>query len=232
MFSDSPHDMSLPALVEACIRELRKFRRGEPSNDRYSLELFYRALMQHNALAWEAVQQCFSESMYYWLRCHPLRDVACRFESEENYVAQGFTRFWQATTDNQDIAFPALGAALKYLRVSLNAVIIDTLRAYARSGVVALPTGDGTGIPASEDHYDTGELWQVIRRLLPDERQRRVAYLLYHCGLKPREIVQFCGQEFDDVQEIYRLRRNIIDRLRRNADLLRNRFGDDISDEW
>jgi hypothetical protein len=56
--------------------------------------------------------------------------------------------------------------------------------------------------------------------MLPNERERRLVYLLYHCGLKPREIVRFCPQEWSEVQEIYRLRRNIIERLQHQADRL------------
>jgi hypothetical protein len=105
------------------------------------------------------------------------------------------------------------------------------LRSYARANVVALPTSDEAGEPSHEDHYESGELWQIIGHLLPDERQRRVAYLLYHCGLKPREIVHFCHLEFDDVQEIYHIRRNIVDRLRRNADYLHKRLDYDATAE-
>ena len=113
MFSDSLHAMSVPALVEGCMRELHKHRHGEPSNDQYGLELFHRALMQRNSSAWEAVQQCFNESMRRWMHSHPLRKVACSFDSEENYEAQAFARFWQATVGNQEIRFRTLGAALR-----------------------------------------------------------------------------------------------------------------------
>jgi hypothetical protein len=54
----------------------------------------------------------------------------------------------------------------------------------------------------------------------------RGRYLLFHCGLKAREIVQHCSNAFSDVHEIYRLRRNLIDRLTRNADLLHWKLGD------
>jgi hypothetical protein len=56
--------------------------------------------------------------------------------------------------------------------------------------------------------------------LIVDERERRLVFLLYGCGLKPREVVSRCPQEFSDVKEIYRLNTNIIDRLRRNRDRL------------
>ena len=60
--------------------------------------------------------------------------------------------------------------------------------------------------------------------MLPAGREQRLAYLLYHCGLKPREIVRFCPQEWSDIQEIYHLRRNLMERLLRNADQLRWRL--------
>ena len=60
--------------------------------------------------------------------------------------------------------------------------------------------------------------------MLPGEREQRLAYLLYHCGLKPREIVRFCPQEWSDVKEVYRMRRNIMERLLHHADQLRWRL--------
>ena len=228
MISNTLHNMNISALAEGTVKEIQKYKHWESSNEAYSLELLNRALKQKDSLAWEAVQLCFTDMMYQWLYCHPLQKVAYRFESKENYIVQGFARFWQAAANNEHITFPTLGAALKYMRISLHGAIVDTLRTYARSNIVALPADDEPGMFSYEDEYDTGELWQTIHHLLTDERQYRLAYLLYHCGLKPREIVQFCGQEFDDVQEIYRLRRNIVDRLRRNADLLCWRFDYDM----
>ena len=213
--------MSIPALAEHCKRELDKYRHGEASDEQYGLELFSRALLERDSLAWEAVQQCFNTMVLGWMRDHRLREIACHHDSEENYVAQAFSRFWLATAGNEEIKFQTLGAALRYLRASLYGVIIDTLRTYSRARVTALPENDDASGPQTEDRYDGGELWQVISKLLPEARDRRVAYLLYHCGLKPREIVHFCPQEFDDVHEIYAVRRNIIDRLRRNADIIR-----------
>ncbi len=54
------------------------------------------------------------------------------------------------------------------------------------------------------------ELWNVV---LPDERERRLAYLLYDCGLKPKEIVRLLPEEFKNRQEVHQLRRNILERL-------------------
>jgi len=69
-----------------------------------------------------------------------------------------------------------------------------------------------------EDQLDSNEIWEVLQTLLPSGRERRLAYLLYPCGLGPQEIVQCCSQEWSDAQEIYRLRRNIVERFLHHAD--------------
>src|SRR5215472_14897498 len=121
--------MSIPALVDRCSSEEDNYRRGKPSDEQYGMELFRRALQQRDPLAWEAVQQHFGETVLHWMRSHPLRKVICNFDSEENYVAQTFARFWQATVGRREISFKTLAAALQYLRASLNGTILDTLRA-------------------------------------------------------------------------------------------------------
>ena len=214
-------EMSLPELAAQCLRELGNYRRGEPCTDTYGLELLHRATIQDNQEAWSWVQHCFGGLVRGWLRRHPKREVACRLESEENYVAQAFERFWQATAFNQRVEFSTLAAALQYLRASLNGAILDMLRAYARPREVSLPGPGEPGEPLVEDSTDSSEVWDILHMILSNPREQRLAYLLFHCGLKPREIIRFCPQEWSDVQEIYRLRRNIMERLVRNADYLR-----------
>ncbi len=212
--------LSLSALVEQCRREIQAYRRGEPSNEAYGLELLHRAIMQGDQDAWAAVQQCLGGIVLGWLRGHPSREVAYRWESEESYVALAFERFWQATV-RQQVAFRTLAGALTYLRASLNGALLDTLRAYAWPREVPLLGPGAPGEPSFEDRPASLELWEILQRVLPSEREQRLAYLLYHCNLKPREIVRFCQEEWTDVQEIYRLRRNILGRLLRNANHLR-----------
>src|SRR5260370_38363195 len=214
-------EMSPPVLAAHCLGEIDNFRRGQPCTERYGLELFHRAIMLSDQEAWAWVQQCFAGLVQGWVRRHPKRVVACRLEGEENYVAQAFERFWQATASNQRVEFSTLAAALQYLRASLNGVILDTLRSYARPREIRLSE---SGEPHMEDVTSSSEVWDILKTLLSKPREVRLAYLLFHCGLKPREIVHFCLQEFDDVREVYCLLRTIIERLLRNADLLRWRL--------
>ena len=122
------------------------------------------------------------------------------------------------------MTFNTLAAALRYLRLSLNGVILDSLRANARSREVSLPEPGEPGEPYIEDVTSSSEVWEIVQAMLPDKREQRLAYLLFYCGLKAREIVRFLPQEWSDVHEIYRMRRCITERLLRNADKLRWRL--------
>jgi hypothetical protein len=220
-FSELPlHVMNISALADQCTSEIGKYRHGEPYHDRYCLELFRRALVQCDSPAWEVVQHVFNETMIGWMRSHPLREVACRFENEENYVAHAFTLFRKAIVGNQKAEIPTLAAALQYLRASLNAALLDTLRTCSWSKRKPLSEPDESGKPFVENRDAVRAVREVIRDLLPGEREQRLAYLLFHCGLCPREIVRLCPQEFSEIGEIHRLRRNIFERLLPNADRL------------
>jgi DNA-directed RNA polymerase specialized sigma24 family protein len=217
--------LDVSVLAQGCKIEMEKYRRGELSSDQYGVELLYRALVQRDDEAWNIFQQCFTEMMQRWMRSHRMYDLACRHDSEENYIAQAFTRFWVATALHQHIEFPSLAAALRYLRTSLSATILDALRAYARPKELPLLEDEEPEDPYANDD-NAHEVWEVVRGLLPNEREQRIAYLLFHCGLKPRQVLKYCPGEFSNVQEIYRIWHNVTDRLARNADLLRWRLGD------
>lgn len=180
-------------------------------------ELLHQALAQGNQDAWAELQQCLGETVRRWLHTHPSKEVAWSFESAEHYVGLAFERFRQAAIEGQG-AFETQASALVYLRASLNGTIRDSLRAYARPRAVPVPLPGVPSEPYFEDRTTSLELWEILQKELPSEREQRLAYMLYHCGLGPREIVQLCPQEWSDVQEIYRLRRNILEQLLRHTD--------------
>ena len=53
-----------------------------------------------------------------------------------------------------------------------------------------------------EDSTDSCEVWDILKTILANSIEQRLAYLLFHCGLKPREIMHFCPQEFSDVRNL------------------------------
>ena len=219
-------EMKLTTLTDLNTREPLPHWGKEALDDGYALDLLHRALVEHSDEAWSQLQDYFSQFIRRWLHSHPSRDVALLRDSEENYIAQTFSRFWYAV-HTQQLEFTTLPAALRYLRATLNGLLTDTLRCQLRlrAREVSLSEPGGYQEPLVEDTMDGQSIWKSIESMLCDERERRLAYLLYYCGLKPREIVEHCSHEFDDVKEIYRLNHNIIKRLQRNRDRLRLLLG-------
>ncbi|HEX4205690.1 MAG TPA: hypothetical protein VHZ51_16135 [Ktedonobacteraceae bacterium] len=215
-------EMSLSSLSERCIQEMRKYRSKEPSDDRYCLEVLRRAVIGKNDAAWAVLRQQFHESIRLWFARHPYREAALRHEtSEQSFIDDTFRRFWQAVGD-QALLFSSAAGVYSYLHMCLNCSIMDTLRAYARPKEESLFDGSRPDeLLLMEDAYHEDELWEVMKSVLPGERERRVAYLLFHCNLKPREIVRFCAREFQSEGEIYRLKRNIMERVSRNSDRIK-----------
>lgn len=213
--------LPLAWLLEQSRAELHRYRAKVCAEDTYTVELLRRALVEQSDDAWAALEQCFSETVRIWLRSHPSSDVALRRDSEENYIAQTFARFWYAVRD-QRLQFTTLPAALRYLHATLNGLLTDTLRSHLRQRVweAQMPEPGCPEEPGAEDALENEQLWEAIQGLLVNEREKRLFFLLYSCGLKPREVVMRCPQEFDDIQEIYRINTNIIERLRRNRDRL------------
>jgi DNA-directed RNA polymerase specialized sigma24 family protein len=220
--------MSLECLAERSLQEMQKYRRHEGSNDIYCLEIIRRAVMLRDNTAWIVLQHHFNENIRQWLNGHAYREVALRYETEQTYIDDAFRRFWQAVSD-QSLVFSTVAAALSYLRLCLHCAIMDTLRAFSRANIERLPDTGHPDEPQVEDSYHEEELWETIRSILSGERELRVAYLHFHCNLKPREIIRFCPGEFKNEEEIYRLKRNIMERILRNADKIRWRMGSNVA---
>jgi DNA-directed RNA polymerase specialized sigma24 family protein len=219
-----PKEMSLRELSILSTIELARYRRKEPSNDKYCLEIFRRAVVERNHDAWAVLQQQFNENVRLWIGRHPHKESALRHEDEQSYIDDTFARFWRAVSE-QRLTFSTLAAALNYLHLCLNCAIMDMLRAYSKSREEPIPDYGHPDEPPFEDVYLENELWEIVQGILPGEKERRVAYLHFHCNLKPREIIRYCPDEFSGEDEIYRLKRNIMERIMRNADKIRWKLG-------
>ena len=108
--------MSSWELAAYCLMEIEHYRLGEPYTDEFGFELLCRATIQGDQEARVWMQRCYSGIVLGWLYHHPCTTAACRLESEANYVAQSFERFWQATALSQNVEFTTLAAALQSTR--------------------------------------------------------------------------------------------------------------------
>src|SRR6266581_2118630 len=58
-----PKNMRLSALADRCMSEINKYRHGEASSDQYCLEIFRRAMLEHDDEAW---------TVRSWICCGPM----------------------------------------------------------------------------------------------------------------------------------------------------------------
>jgi hypothetical protein len=170
------------------------------------LELLRRTSIYGDLDAWAAFQQSLEETVLTWLHKYPGSEAVCELQREWHFVALAFEQLWQAAIQGQ-VSCDTLSDVLVFLRLSLNGAILETLRASKRPEAVSNIWQDG------EDDRVKNDLWDWIQARLPNKQEQRLAYLLYHCGLEPAEIVLCCPQEWSDVHEVVRLRRSVFEQL-------------------
>jgi hypothetical protein len=176
------------------------------------LELLRRASTHSDQEAWAVFLQRLEETVLTWLHDHPRSEAACRLQSERHFVALAFERLGQAVVQRQ-VACETLSGVLVYLRASLNGAILETLRVCLRPGAVSSPWPDG------EECTDSYEVWDRLQARLSNQREQRLAFLLYQCGLDPGEIVRCCPQEWNDINEVAHLRHSIVMQLMKRPEI-------------
>jgi len=234
----SLHSMPLVVVTHRCSEEIKNHYRGLQNDEQFCLEIFRRALIDGDNDAWAALREQFQPNILYWLRHHTRGREALEIDLEQNYVNDTFSRLWQWGHNqkanfnhlgefNSQKGFDSLPGALRFLHDCLHSLIMDRMRTLARQQAVPLRTTDSSIPSTSEAHVLRQELWSTIRATLSDTQEFRIIFLVYHEGLKPRQILQLCPDEFDDIKEVRRLMKNAMDRLRRHDVILRVLLGYD-----
>ena len=205
--------LTVSELAHRCGEETGRYLRGEAHSDRFCFELFRRAVVERDEAAWAAVLAQYRETLRHWL--------GGRQEDADDGVSAAFERFWRAVSPQKFARFASLPAILQYLKMCAHTVNIDRLRA-SRLTAMEQTLDDAPEMPAVDmieelvaSRVDATAFWQEVRRILVDERELRVIYFSYVIGLTPRAICERQAGEFPNVQEVYRLKRMALDRLRR-----------------
>jgi hypothetical protein len=211
----------LSAVAAACRAEGVKRQRGEPFTDVFGAELFRRAICDRDQAAWEAVSAQYQALLIGWARRHPTyRDARV---DPADVAVRALGRFWVAVGPERFRRFPEFAAVLQYLKMCVHAVLLDEVR--FQRGARTEPLGEGEIEGASvEDpavrEIEDWDLWRVTARVLPDQPSRLVVYLSYGVGMKPADIHRRYPQHYGGVADVYRVKRNAVDRLRRSPEML------------
>jgi DNA-directed RNA polymerase specialized sigma24 family protein len=220
-----PMQLSLPALVRRCATESNHFYHNRPYDARFAHELFRRALVERDEIAWEHVYTHYSPLVESWVR----RSGAFvgSGESSEFFVGAAFTKFWRAVSPERFATFPTLAALLAYLQLCTGSVVIDSVRAQSWAEMVAddvLPADQTPRVSADDqaiERVSRAEFWRYIDTQLHCDAERAVVLGSFVLGLKPGEICNQRPDLFAGVGDVYNIKRNVLSRLSRNPELRR-----------
>ena len=211
--------LSISELARRCADETLRFVRGEPRDDTYCFEIFARAVVSREDEAWAAIMAQYRGIILAYVGQHS--SAAAMRETDEFWVNRAFARFWSAVGPERFGQFPDLPALLKYLKLCVHSVLMDELRARRAQSVSLDEVPENTPGTNESEHALIGtmagqELWSAVISELQDETERVVAVLSFVRGMKPGEIYERHPRLYADVGDVYRIKRNIVERLRRS----------------
>jgi DNA-directed RNA polymerase specialized sigma24 family protein len=194
-------------------------------NNRERYEVFRHAIADRDDAALADVVAWYRPLLIAW--AHQKIDRIPIEESCADIADEAFARAWSALATTGLDTFPSLAAVLGYLRTCVSSVVVD--RARNQAGSARLLGRIETTPQASPEQtvlaeLDRAEIWSLINRHITTEQERIVVYESFALSLPPRTIVQRHSSIFDDVREVYRIKHNLFDRLRRD-DNLRELYG-------
>lgn len=202
--SVSPDLLTLTALDTACREETTHHRHGKPSDPRFCMEIFRRALLlaaQRDTngapvYADEAARSVLVSIYTDFIKAH-INRAATRTTALDDLVQQVWLRFWQAAS--KGLVFSSLEAALTYLNLATISTCIENnrrtriqRRSESLEQVVAA-LGDEALTDASADPFDQHIQQRFrtrCRELLTDPLEIQIFWMRHSMGLPPREIAR------------------------------------------
>lgn len=212
--------LTVQQLVDRIQAEAGSFGRGESRADQSSFELFRRAIAGRDQECWQALMSLYHDHVLHWC----LRSGA-GFGDGEEMAAAAWVKFWQSYTAEKFAgAAGSTSAVLGYLKLCSRSVVLDELRRRARFVPLEEGQHDAENGMEEQSHadiepIDAPSFWRLVDEHLRDERDRLIVHLTYELGLRPAEIQHRHPDLFPSIRDVYRITRNILDRLRRSSAL-------------
>ena len=214
--------LSLPALVRRCATESDHFYHNQPYDARFAHELFRRALVERDEIAWEHIYTHYSPLVESWIRRSGA--FSSSGESSEFFVGAAFTKFWRAISARFE-QFPTLASVLSYLQLCAGSVVIDSVRAQSWAEMLpeeAIPFGHAAQTSPDEEamkRVNCEEFWSYVATQLNSEAERVVVFRSFVLGMKPGDIYNDYQHLFQNVNDVYNVKRNVLGRLSRDPEL-------------
>lgn len=216
--------LTIAGLAHRCAQETERFFRRQSYDPRYCFELFRRAIIGREQPAWEAIHAQYQSLVSGWVKQHRAFEVGG--EEAQYFVNRAFEKLWIALTPDRFSHFPDLPSLLRYLKMCVYSAIVDHNRTAEQSAwdaeidspaVESMAQGSVAEDPTLDQTYRR-QFWDWIDERLHDEKERLIIRASFVFGLKPSDICEQFSIMFSDVDEVYRIKQNVLARLRRDPD--------------
>jgi len=229
--SDACHlqQLCVEALVQLSQRAYNQYCLTGYSNERFAFELFRRAVEQKHERSWQALVEIYTSLVATWIQ--QIEKGRWLIEQERETVPAlvnaCFLKFFLAMQPAAKFShFPSLAALLKYLHRCVHTVLYDEYRSIQRRYGYE-EGGDATGTRlvsedpaiAIEATHVTQSLWKLVLGNLKSSQERVILISIYLWGMRPREISQAYPELFPTPDAVYRVKQNMLDRLRQDRHL-------------
>jgi hypothetical protein len=222
--------MAVAELVHKCEQETENYFHQQSNDSSYCFELFRRAIQQQEQGAWEIICVQYQPLVTGWVKQH--HGFEATGEEIQYFVNGAFGKIAATLSPVKFDGFSNIGSLLRYLKLCVHSVIIDYSRMLDQVNLYPLEDalGEPSGEPGTEnqalDRSHDQAMWEWINTWLEDEKERHVIYGLFVLALKPQELYEHFPNVFGEVDEIYRVKQNVIARLRRDPEF-RKLLGED-----
>lgn len=210
-----PSDFPVSDLANGCAQQTSRHH-TPPRDFDPCYELFLRACASQCEDAWQAIIVQYRRLVLYWLGQH----------SSDDNCQEVFLRFWKRQQCTETVfmtRFANTSAIVGFLKSCAATVRIECWRKEKRKQEVeerlrdiaqrasthALPYRDDVGV----------DFKSLVLSRLKNDRERVLFELMYYYDLKPSDIQTERPDLFPNTQTVYRIKENLLKRLRRDAEL-------------
>ncbi|HWI60674.1 MAG TPA: hypothetical protein VNT75_02415 [Symbiobacteriaceae bacterium] len=190
------------------------------------LQALYRALTERDPDSWEGVWIIWRPRVCGWVRRHP----QFRYTGEEvdYFVNRAFEKLWRAVDSQKLAQFASPAQLIQYFKLCVHSVILDELRGgRAENATVAATAEEMAELPSTAPGVEEtaltrvrrDQLWSTVNGHVRTEEERVLVTAGMLRGLPPREIAYRYPGLFGSVADVYRIKRNLMERLSRDKRL-------------
>jgi len=219
--------LDVDQLADECADHTERFLNRLDYDSGYCYELFRRAIVDQNDDAWKKIYQQYQGLVARWVRSHPKLPAAG--EQVEYLVNCVFEKMWSSVDAAKFAQFDNLKGLLRYLQTCVHSVIMDHYREQLIETVSLehcsqLPSPDLSIIETRvAERAERRRLWQIMIEEAHSKKEAIVLKLSFLYGLKPAQIYAEHRDLFESVREVYQIKRNCLNRLRRSPAMKRLR---------